>query len=289
MGKDPARFIEDMIYYFRDMLLYQAAPSLADTFERVLIDPQFKELSEIISRDTIYQMIESFNKTQQDMKWTNHPRILLEVSLVKLCNTHQTAQVDNGEVQQLHSKIEQLEQQLQDLQRNGVTASSAEKPTAQSKNQKMSKKTYKAPVGKINQILKQATKPNLQMVKSRWGEVFEQLGQQNLKSLAALLSESEPVAASEVAFVVKFKYDIHCQMAMENSRFTSAIATITQQLTGRPMEMVGAPESQWQQIREDFISTQQPDGQEESDIQEEDPFIAEARKLVGEDLLEIKK
>ena len=57
------------------------------------------------------------------------------------------------------------------------------------------------------------------MVKSRWGEVFEQLGQQNLKSLAALLSEAEPVAASEEAFVVKFKYEIHCQMAMENSRF----------------------------------------------------------------------
>ena len=37
MGKDPARFIEDMIYYFRDMLLYQAAPSLADTFERALM------------------------------------------------------------------------------------------------------------------------------------------------------------------------------------------------------------------------------------------------------------
>ena len=91
MGKDPARFIEDMIYYFRDMLLYQAAPSLADTFERVLIDPQFKELAEIISTDTIYSMIESFNKAQQDMKWTNHPRILLEVALVKLCNEQSSA------------------------------------------------------------------------------------------------------------------------------------------------------------------------------------------------------
>lgn len=289
LGKDPARFIEDMIYYFRDMLLYQAAPSLADTFERVLIDPQFKELSEIISRDTIYQMIESFNKTQQDMKWTNHPRILLEVALVKLCNTQQTTQVDNGGVQQLLSKIERLEQQLQDLQRNGLAVTSVEKPTTQAKNQKMPKKTYKAPVGKIHQILKQATKQDLQMIKSRWGEMFEQLGQQNLKSLAALLSEAEPVAASEGAFVVKFKYDIHCQMAMENSRFTGAIASIAQQLTGRRMEMAGVPESQWQPIREDFISTQQLDGSEETDIQEEDPFIAEARKLVGDDLLEIKK
>lgn len=289
MGKDPARFIEDMIYYFRDMLLFQAAPSLADTFERVLIDSQFKELSEVISRETIYQMIDSFNKTQQDMKWTNHPRILLEVALVKLCNTHQITQTDHGEVQQLLSKIEALEQRLQDLQRNGLAASNVEKPTVQSKNQRMPKKTYKAPTGRVHKILKQATKSDLQTVKSRWGEVFEQLGQQNLKSLAALLSEAEPVAASDEAFVVKFKYDIHCQMTMENSRFMGAIATITQQLTGRRMEMVGVPESQWQQLREDFISTQHQDGPEEKDIQEEDPFIAEARKLVGDDLLEIKK
>ena len=55
------------------------------------------------------------------------------------------------------------------------------------------------------------------------------------------------------------------------------------------MEIVGVPESQWQQLREDFISTQQLDGSEETDIKEEDPFIAEARKLVGDDLLEIKK
>ena len=129
---------------------------------------------------------------------------------------------------------------------------SVEKSTVQSKNQRITKKTYKAPVGKIHQILKQATKPDLQMVKSRWGEVFEQLGQQNLKSLAALLSEAEPVAASEGAFVVKFKYDIHCQMAMENNRFTEALAAIMQQLTGRRMEMAGVPESQWQSITRGF-------------------------------------
>jgi DNA polymerase-3 subunit gamma/tau len=289
MGKDPARFIEDIIYYFRDMLLFQAAPSLADTFERVLIDPQFKELAEIIATDTIYQLIESFNKTQQDMKWTNHPRILLEVALVKLCNEQQSAQVDNGQVSQLLSKIEGLERQLHDLQQNGLATPNVEKSTVQSNKQRVTKKTYKAPVGKINQILKQATKSDLQMVKSHWGEAFEQLGQQNLKSLAALLSEAEPVAASEGAFVVKFKYDIHCQMTMENNRFTGAIAAIMQQLTGRRMEMAGVPESQWQQLREDFISTQQLDDSEEMVKQEEDPFIAEARKLVGEDLLEIKK
>ncbi|MEW5595228.1 DNA polymerase III subunit gamma/tau [Peribacillus frigoritolerans] len=289
MGKDPARFIEDMIYYFRDMLLFQTAPALAESFERVLIDPQFKELAEVISSESIYSIIESFNQTQQDMKWTNHPRIFLEVALVKLCNEQRPNQIDNGQLQQLQQKIEDLEKKLLEMQKNGIPAAMAEKPAEQAKAQRAVKKSYKAPAGKINQVLKQATKPDLNAVKSKWGEVLEQLGLQNQKSLAALLTEAEPVAASTEAFVVKFKYDIHCQMAMENNRFVEVIASIMQQLTGHRMEIAGVPESQWQRLREDFISTQQFDGPEETESKEEDPFIAEARKLVGDDLLEIKE
>ncbi|MFJ7748255.1 DNA polymerase III subunit gamma/tau [Peribacillus sp. NPDC097295] len=289
MGKDPARFIEDMIYYFRDMLLFQAAPALAESFERVLIDPQFKELAEVIPSKSIYSIIESFNQTQQDMKWTNHPRIFLEVSLVKLCNEQKPNDMDNEKVQQLLQKIEALEKQMRDLQQNGISAAVSEKPAEQAKAQRSIKKSYKAPTGKINQVLKQATKPDLQVVKSKWGEVLEQLGHQNQKSLAALLTEAEPVAASTEAFVVKFKYDIHCQMAMENNRFVEVIASIMQQLTGHHMEIAGVPESQWQRLREDFISTQQFESPEETESKEEDPFIAEARKLVGDDLLEIKE
>ncbi|PJN90523.1 DNA polymerase III subunit gamma/tau, partial [Bacillus sp. mrc49] len=289
MGKDPARFIEDMIYYFRDMLLYQTAPALAESFERVLIDPQFKELAEVIASETIYSIIESFNQTQQDMKWTNHPRIFLEVALVKLCNEQRANQLDNGQIQQLQLKIEELESKLQEMQKNGIPVAVTDRPAEQPKTQRAVKKAYKAPSGKINQVLKQATKPDLNTVKSKWGELLEQLGMQNQKSLAALLSEAEPVAASTEAFVVKFKYDIHCQMAMENNRFVEVIASIMQQLTGHRMEIAGVPESQWQGLREDFISTQQFDGPEETDSKEEDPFIAEARKLVGDDLLEIKE
>ena len=288
LGKDPARFIEDMIYYFRDMLLYKTAPALAETFERALIDPQFKELSDAIPAEAIYSIIESLNQTQQDMKWTNHPRIFLEVALVKLCNEQQSNQADNAQVQELLQKIESLERQMQDIQKNGFVRMEAEKPAAQSKAKRSVKKGYKAPTGKINQVLKHATKPDLNTVRSKWGEVLEELGQQNQKSLAALLTEAEPVAASGDAFVVKFKYDIHCQMAMENNRFVEVIASIMERLTGARMEIVGAPEGQWQQLREEFISTQALDGPEETVTKEEDPFIAEARKLVGDELREIK-
>ena len=47
------------------------------------------------------------------MKWTNHPRIFLEVALVKLCNEQRPNQMEIGQIQQLLQKIEDLEIKLQ--------------------------------------------------------------------------------------------------------------------------------------------------------------------------------
>ena len=95
MGRTPARFIEDFIFYYRDMLLYKTAPNLEESLERVLLDDEFREMAENVPYEQIYQLIDLLNKTQQDMRWTNHPRIFLEVAIVKLCQTEikQTEQV----------------------------------------------------------------------------------------------------------------------------------------------------------------------------------------------------
>ena len=66
-----------------------------------------------------------------------------------------------------------------------------------------------------------------------------------MRSQAALLNEAEPVAASDQAFVIKFKYEIHCQMAMDNDKFIEAIFTICNNLIGKRIEIVGVPEDQW--------------------------------------------
>src|SRR3989442_1273851 len=121
-GKDPARFVEDFILYYRDMLLYKAAPNLDESMERVLLDDDFKNMSEQVPAEQIYQLIDILNKAQHDMRWTNHPRIFLEVAIVKLCQMEQKQmeQVQTGEIGQLLSRIEQLEHELHDLKVNGT-------------------------------------------------------------------------------------------------------------------------------------------------------------------------
>jgi DNA polymerase III subunit gamma/tau len=288
-GKDPNRLVEDLIFYYRDMLLYKTAPQLERVVERVIIDEDFKRIAELIPIPTMYEAIETLNKSQQEMKWTNHPRIFLEVALVKLCHQeHGRLPHSSTELQSLMEKIERLEAEVNRLKENSATSVSQE-PASQSKRvQRNTRSGYKTPVGRIYEILKQATHQDLSLIKGRWAEMLEILKKQNKVSHAALLHESEPVAASPNAFVLKFKYEIHCKMAAENNNhIKDNLEAILFELTNRRFEMVAVPDEEWGKIREEFI--REKGIQREKEEVQEDPLISEAKRLFGENLIEIKE
>ncbi|MEH7272620.1 DNA polymerase III subunit gamma/tau [Neobacillus vireti] len=287
-GKDPSRFIEDFILYYRDMLLFKTAPNLEESMDRVLLDEEFRQLAESVPYDQIYPLIDLLNKTQQDMRWTNHPRIFLEVAIVKLCQTEvqqQKEQIPSGQLSQLLTKIEQLENEIQQLKTNGPAVVQENVPqSTQKPAQRTSRKGFQPAVGKINEVLKNATKNDLNQIKSKWGEMRGKL----MKSHAALLNEAEPVAASVNAFILKFKHEIHCQMAMDNNRFIETVTMALQELIGNKYLVLGVPEEQWLSIRENFLSTQHHvEGETSNSKVEEEPHIAEAKNLFGAEFVEI--
>jgi len=288
-GKDPSRFIEDFIFYYRDMLLYQTAPTLEDVLERVSVDEQFIHLSKEIPSAEIYEIIELLSKSQQEMKWTNHPRIFLEVALVKLCQqTTNKSQYDQEEYQTLLEKITSLQSEVNRLKQQGIAAPQQGNSGSKEPKQRSMKSGYKTPEGRIQEILKTATRKDLEVIKGRWAELLEMLRRQNKVSHAALLNDSEPVAASENAFVLKFKFEIHCKMVAENNNnVRTNLEVILQEIVGKSMEMVGVPEHDWVKIRKEFLKDQKDEDQTQQNG-EEDPLIAEARKLVGNELIEIK-
>jgi DNA polymerase-3 subunit gamma/tau len=292
-GKDASKLVEDFIYYYRDLLLYQTAPQLEEVLERVTVDEQFVKLSENMPPDAIYQAIDVLNKSQQEMKWTNHPRIFLEVAIVKL-SEHEAKPVQasggSEHFSQLQEMVKRLENEIELLKKQGIAVGGQQQGASnEQKAPKAVRSGYKVPVGRIQEILKDATKQNLGGIKSRWGELLEYLRKQNKVSHAALLNDSEPVAASETAFVLKFKYEIHCKMVAENNNgVRSNMEAILLELTGRNMEMVGVPEQEWGKIREDYIRDQRQNDDGDSPDEDEDPLIAEAKKLVGTELIEIK-
>ena len=79
-----------------------------------MLDENFQSLAANINPEEIYQLINVLSKTQQEMRWTNHPKVFLEVAIVKLCQLERSP-VSNSQsvdINQLTNKINQLENEI---------------------------------------------------------------------------------------------------------------------------------------------------------------------------------
>ncbi|EGR8612163.1 DNA polymerase III subunit gamma/tau, partial [Listeria monocytogenes] len=141
-GKDPVRLVEDLLVFFRDVLLYQKAPNLEETLERALIDDDFVALAKRADSLKVYEFVKILNTAQQQMRFSNHPGIYVEVALVQLTQAGQSAAGGGGnapvdaasgsDLSDLKRQMEQMHQEIQTLKKqiaSGAGAAPADKPT----------------------------------------------------------------------------------------------------------------------------------------------------------------
>ncbi|MCD5325579.1 MULTISPECIES: DNA polymerase III subunit gamma/tau [Pontibacillus] len=291
-GKDPGRFIFDLIYYLRDLLLYQSAPGLEDILERAIPDEAFKQLSSSITADWIQQTISVLNQCQQEMKWTNSPKVFIEIAMLNICEIQgipklaaQSSSVEPESVQKLQQQVEALEKRLATIQQQPAAAATSAQEQKRPQQRANRKNSYKIPFERIRHVMNEASKQDLQTIKNQWASFMDSLRQTSPPAHARLMN-STPRAASDNAIVLSFKYEIHCSLALENQ------AIIQQQLAefmGKEITIIPIPETNWQELREEYVQKQRQQDQPEEESQQEDPLIAEARKLVGDELLDIQE
>ena len=297
-GKEPLRLAEDFITFFRDLLLLQSEGDLTELLQLITPSELFIELAQEIPADTLYSYIEILAKTQQEMRFSHHTKIYLETALLKMAQSGVGAATIDPAV---NTKVGMLEQTVRDLMQKvssgQIGTAPVNQPKQQVRQQPKSSNTFKAPTGRITEVLKTATKEDVQKIKAVWAQCLAPLQ----KSQSALLNDAEPVAASSNAFVVKFKYDIHCQMVAENHEFVHMFTQSLAGFIGSQYEMLCIPENQWFALREQFIrekgmgkseavvtAVQDPSYLDEGDtVEEEDPLVAEAQGLFGEDFVEV--
>ncbi|MFP7256148.1 DNA polymerase III subunit gamma/tau [Terribacillus goriensis] len=283
-GKDPGRFVFDLIYYLRDLLMFQSAPGMENILERVLVDDSFKQLAEEVDASWIQAAIVELNRCQQEIKWANSPKVFVEIAILHIADqSAPTASVEAEAVQQLTRKISQLEQELKQLKLQPQAASTpAEQPKRPARTG--SKNSYRVPFERIRQVLAEATKDELKLVAEHWASFMDALKRQSAPAHATILN-SKPRAASQNALIIGFKYEIHCSLALEHK---DTIESLLAERIGHQVSVIPIPEANWTELREDFLKNQKQQDSSEDGKQAEDPIIAEARKLVGDDLLEIK-
>src|SRR5690625_3913817 len=290
-GKDPVRFVIDLIYFLRDLLFYKSAPTLEGILERAMIDDQFKEIADLISVTWIQDAIMQLNKCQQEIRWTNSPKVFIEITLLSITNndhtqdqpTHTNENIESGTISELTNRLAQVEKELNSLKENPSAPSAPTQQGRPVQRQRSTKNSYQIPFEQIRQVLQEAEKPALQKVNTEWTSFLNNLKAADAPGHATI-QDSKPAAASDEGLVVAFRYEIHCSLFFDNRETIEAKLT---EVIGKQLVIIPIPEWDWQALREEYVNKQEQSAPT-PEAEDADPFVDEARKLVGDELLQIK-
>jgi len=85
-GKDIPQFVSDLVFYYRNLLICKITNTTKDVIE-ASVDTLEKmvKLSSRLGKDEIMSIIKELSQMEAGLKWSAHPRINLEVALIKLC------------------------------------------------------------------------------------------------------------------------------------------------------------------------------------------------------------
>ncbi len=131
------------------------------------------------SADNLYGYIDILAKTQQEMRFSHHTKIYLETALLKMAQYSGGGEVVHSQAgtvvdPQLVEKVATLERMVQNLTQqiqNGVQPANAPQ-TKEAPRPRVKSQNYNAPIGRIKEVLKGATKKDIQAIKNAWVQVL---------------------------------------------------------------------------------------------------------------------
>ncbi len=302
-GKDSKRLLEDLINCCRDLLLYKQAPEMLEQKGSVMIDDEFKSMAEKSNPETLYRYIDTLNEQQENMRYSMHQSVYLEVLTVKLAKIDgkerktsvqslQTAPETLNELNDLQRQVKELKDQVKNLLGKTNRGFSDEK-TSRPAKKTVQRYEIKIDVASIYRILGSATKID----KNRFLDCMKDILSTLNISSKAMFKMCEIEAAGPEGIILSFNNEFICGRIINEERVRDEFENSVGRIYGDAKKIVYVPKNRWLNIRQEYIR-QMRSGTIPKDAAEipsdqtkehEDDIVQEAEDIFGKDLIEIKE
>lgn len=108
-GKEVQKIVSNLLEFFRDLLMLKNI-GVKESSNSLFRNERFITLSKALSNQRIFFYMDLLNQAMNDIKWSNNPKLHLELTFIKMTDIEQ-----NSEAKWLHT-IEQLEKRIVDLE-----------------------------------------------------------------------------------------------------------------------------------------------------------------------------
>ena len=268
-GKDPTRLIHELVYFIRDIILMKHSGEILEETAFVHVEDEL-----------LYKMVDVLNDAMVSMRFSVNVSVHLEIVIVKLIRVLDAPVPAAAGGSASSEEIAELKAQLKHLEQKIASGAAVKEKT---KRPAPSRSRQGFSVEKIERVLNTANKEDLVKLKDGWPGVYQYIEEKGLQSLRALIKDSVPVAASDTHVLIKFDNDVHSELINQNAEKKEELENLIPTIIGKKVQVVGVPDSSWQQVRQNYIDSHRNDMQQK---QPEEKSSDVAKKMFG-DIVEV--
>ena len=287
-GKNISRFIEELIVFLKDILLYKSAKINSEIEDK---NTKIKELSDVLSENNIYNMIYSYNDTLNNIKLSSNSIILFIVSTFKIINDNFISKnnvVDDNKESISTKNIEKVVENVKN-----------EEKKVEVEDIKKLKEEITSKMDTLNELINTrinntfvyANKKNLLEIKDKWNGISNYLLDEKYGVNCGILKEVNVVAAGNNNLILVSNFDSVVDKV--NMKLTELESTLLS-IFGNQYKIIAISNDRWNSEKEKYVLNIKKGNKYElieeksnkNDNTEKTP-VDELIDLIGEDLVEI--
>lgn len=287
-GKNISKFIEELIVFLKDILLYKSAKINSEIEDK---NAKIKELSDVLSENAIYNMIYSYNDTLNNIKLSSNSIILFIVSTFKIINDNfirKNNTIDNNNesisTKNIEKAVENVKNEEKKIEVDDI------KKLKEEITSKMD--TLNEFINtRINNTFVYANKKDLLEIKDKWNSISNYLLNEKYGVNCGILKEVNVVAAGNNNLILVSNFDsVVDKVNMKLAELESTLLSIF----GNQYKIIAISNDRWNSEKEKYVLNIKKGNKYElieeksnkNDNTEKTP-VDELIDLIGEDLVEI--
>jgi len=281
-GKSADKCLEQLMYYFRDMLLALLAPDTSGASGRVASPADLRELASGFTRERLFGMIDLLNRYQAEMKYASHPQTMFEIAMIKLCTAEDVSGAAAGnaaasspagvsvavgantasDVAQLKAKLAELERKLEEAVKSGGIAGSGGAAAAASSasgggsagGRGRTGSAIRQPASggavlrsnvKLDRFVPAKDEQQTKELLAKWPQVLQRVKEEKV-TVHAWLFDGEPAVWADDTVLVAFKNSLHRETT-EKPANRAVIEGVMAAVLGRQAQLATTMLKDWQE------------------------------------------
>lgn len=269
-GKDFYRLSEDILVFYRNMLISKVAPSYFEDKALQLKD-DIMRLSSKIEVKRIERMIKKLEELLRNIKSSDYPRILFETTILSDLNLDESFENEKTTtekdktfvlgINEVDSKSKnkeiKLDKNINEIIKEEFKEKDIKKVTTKNKSNNSFAITDTLKEAMINNTIAEASASLKKEATVKFEELDKYLIDKDFKAAATILKDSIVTAVSNDHMLLTYKYE---SMVEDNDNEYASISNLIKQMFGSEYKVVAITDKRWKELRPYFLNLKKENG-----------------------------